>query len=81
MVGGETLLLTLTTGIEGIYIISLVNNDISGMAKWSEAHGLRLNASKCKSIIIGSTNIISSLYLLNVPPIVINGHEVPFPIL
>lgn len=53
--------------------VSLVNEDLTSLYMWCSDHGLNLNASKCKPILIASSRLLQNIDLDTAQPIVINN--------
>lgn len=53
--------------------VALVNEDLASLYKWCTDHGLNLNASKCKPMLIATSRYLQNIDLDNVQPIVINN--------
>lgn len=58
--------------------IAELNVDVNSLVTWARDSGLKLNAGKTKAIIVGSTQNISSIRKLHVPPIIVDGVPIPY---
>ncbi|RLU21552.1 hypothetical protein DMN91_005925 [Ooceraea biroi] len=55
-----------------------LNEDIDNIWRWAVANGLRLNPSKTKAIILGTSRFINAIHGGNVPKIVVGGEVIPY---
>ncbi|RLU25058.1 hypothetical protein DMN91_003150 [Ooceraea biroi] len=55
-----------------------LNEDIDNIWRWAVANGLRLNPSKTKAIILGTSRFINAIHGGNVPQIVVGGEVIPY---
>lgn len=58
--------------------VANLNSDIESLVAWARDTGLILNAKKTQAIILGSPQYIAKLKKLNVPPIIVDGVQVPY---
>jgi len=58
--------------------ITDVNTDLTYLFKWCCDHGLSLNISKCKPMIIGYSRLHTQLDYTNIIPISINGNSLEY---
>ena len=60
------------------FAIAAHNNDLNNINNWSRRNCLKLNGSKCVSVIIGSRHNINKLDLSSLPPVMVDGVLVPY---
>lgn len=58
--------------------VNNMNNDLMRLHVWCRDHGLVLNISKCKPMIIGYSRLMSNLDHDNLQPIVIENNELSY---
>lgn len=58
--------------------IRMLNSDLETLYVWCRDHGLSLNISKCKPIVIGNNRIVSNLDFDNISPVVIHGEDLEY---
>lgn len=58
--------------------IAELNGDISELVSWARDFGLVLNPIKTQAIILGSSQYLSLLQRLDIPPIVVDGVIIPY---
>lgn len=58
--------------------IRLMNEDLNAISLWTRQHGLKINETKTKTIIIGNRRILSQFQLSNIPHVEINGHRLEY---
>ena len=60
-----------------IYHLGKLNEDINSVANWAVANDLQLNTSKTTAIIFASTQNLLRLDVSSLPPILLNGTQIP----
>ncbi|XP_074102133.1 uncharacterized protein LOC141529488 [Cotesia typhae] len=55
-----------------------VNIDAQSVADWARKHGLEINLSKTKAMILGSNSKLKQLSNFDLPPIIIDGVIIPY---
>ncbi|XP_044597515.1 uncharacterized protein LOC123274085 [Cotesia glomerata] len=55
-----------------------VNVDAQSVADWAKEHGLEINLSKTKVMILGSNSKLKQLEDIDLPPVVVNGVIIPY---
>ncbi|XP_044593197.1 uncharacterized protein LOC123271009 [Cotesia glomerata] len=55
-----------------------VNSDAQSVADWAKKHGLEINLSKTKAMILGSNSKLRQLSNFDLPPIAIDGVIIPY---
>ncbi|KAM3961990.1 uncharacterized protein ACR2FA_003881 [Aphomia sociella] len=55
-----------------------LNSGLSHIFNWASRFGVSVNPDKCHAIILGSSQQLSKLNLISVPPIVVNNRPIPY---
>ncbi|CAK1584654.1 unnamed protein product [Parnassius mnemosyne] len=58
--------------------IGLLNKDLDLIVDWCKSHGLKVNPSKTKAIIIGSQKLVNLIDFSSLPGIIFDGTPVPY---
>ena len=58
--------------------IDRINLDLASISSWSRIFGLRLNAEKTQSIIIGHSRLLSTIHDSNTPSIMVDTTPIPY---
>lgn len=65
--------------IENInHSIQTINHEINNINKWIEAHGMQLNVTKTRAILIGSKNQVNLINKMTINQICVNNSNIPF---
>lgn len=59
-------------------IVDKVNIDLAAVSEWAVRHGLKINETKSKAIIIGYTRLVSRVDFSHGPFVVINGRQLNY---
>lgn len=58
--------------------VHFMNKDLEVLFLWCRDHGLSLNISKCKPILMGTTRMLSNITLENIQSVIINGNMLSY---